>query len=732
MPSMNSETRTRDLLRPEDLDHDGASAEPSGAEGAKQGGSATADETDLEMANKRIKELGTALEVERTRNAELCKNYAADITNLSSRLALAEASVHGEEGTTGISESLKLSTHLTSHPTQGETVADSAAQFGVAKPYIPSHGGSLVSSVSKAPRRDDLALSYGPTVGSRLLVSTGPAQKPGLVPGSISKSMEPEDAYFPRQRTTLTASQVNPGFMGYLGPDYPVNYSHRYATISGPDVDQPGADALDRVVPGPAPGTPDRTAFTINQATIMNYSTILKFLGRSRSGAISKLNTLAQSMSGNLALSFVPQTPSGRSGDPAAPDTEAIFKKLKLDKVDGAETHLTQPQKDGGPPGRRQALTPGVDRPGVAAKYDALKTPVTAHDLVSSALVDRLEFVRQYLRGEAPNTPQAKQLYESIIREPAFRKAVSIIEASCVEGVLALTAQLELKEQENEALRSQLMELEGLLDSRSARPSVGSATRLDLAPELALSNAGLDGSLSASATRKSGTSRRLGHSTAPNRLAVTFQDEAALDSRSEETYKEEVKRLTDMVNDYGRDNLRLSTHEDELVRENALYKSKVYILEESFAKLSETNRVLQQRLNALPESRGPAPPTADHPSGERLIEEILRRFSEASAVLEGATRDTNGTLDLLSTVKEALQAVRLAQEGIGDGADALERGCKGLDDALRRLASASSQLGTLKDILRQSDHQSPGMSPRRPGASPSSLYAEPLFAQTNA
>lgn len=729
MLQAKSESRTRDLLRPEDLDHDGPSSEPSGAVGTKQSGSAVTDETDLDTANKRIKELGTALELERTRNAELCKNYAADITNLSSRLALAEASTRGEEGTTGISESLKLSTPLTSNPTQGGTVADSAAQFGVAEPYVPSHGGSLASSVSKAPRRDELALSYGPTVGSRLLVSTGPAQKPGLVPGSMSRSMEPDESYLPKQRTTLTASQVNPGFMGYLGPDYPVHYSHRYATISGPEAEQPEAEALDRVVPGPAPGTPDRTAFTINQATIMNYSTILKFLGRSRSGAISKLNTLAQSMGGNLALSFVPQTPSGRPGDSVAPDTEAVFKKLKIDKVDGQEARF----QEGASPGRRQALTSGVDRPGVGSlKYDVLKTPVTAHDLVNSALVDRLEFVRQYLRGEAPNTPQAKQLYESIIREPAFRKAVSIIEASCVEGVLALTAQLELKEQENEALRSQLMELEGLLDSRSARPSVGSATRLDLAPELALSNAGLDGSLSASTARKSGASRRLGHSTAPNRLAVTFQDEAALGSRSEETYKEEVKRLTDMVNDYGRDNLRLSTHEDELVRENALYKSKLYILEESFAKLSETNRVLQQRLNELPGGREPAPPAADKPSGERSLDEILRRFSEASAVLEGATRDTLGALDILNAAKEALQAVRMAQGGDGDGDGALERGCKGLDDALLRLASTSAQLEALKDILRRTDRSSPRLSPRRPGASPSSLYAEPLFTQTDA
>lgn len=75
-------------------------------------------------------------------------------------------------------------------------------------------------------------------MGDRLLLSGYFRDDPPNIAlsadNSVTGSSLANSTTVPPLGTTLTASRVNPGFMGRLGPEYPDVYDHRYATISAP------------------------------------------------------------------------------------------------------------------------------------------------------------------------------------------------------------------------------------------------------------------------------------------------------------------------------------------------------------------------------------------------------------------------------------------------------------------------------------------------------------------
>lgn len=553
-----------------------------------------------QILSDKIHQLEDDLRIEKLKNKSLCSTYTTDVAELMAQVS-----------------DLKMSSAVNNTQT-----------FLNHKP--PGASSSVMNA--SVPGLQDL----GKSVGDRLLLSgyfrDDPPNMALSVDNSAAGSSLASSTVMPPLGTTLTASRVNPGFMGRLGPEYPDIYDHRYATIGTADLDRVGAQAMDPIasmdhsfatvnpdlnksVPDPAdgptslsiPATPGPKNFlsvlSFNPAVISNHQRILSMMARSRLGAMAQLNAVTASMAENPALTstctgidaeFKMETPTGSVEGheyTLTPMTEFVNRQ----QSPGTLAHLTAKSTNNhGERYERQLKTPGPRRPNYQVRVDAmdntLKTPVAGQDLVNPALIQHLEFVRLYLSNHLEKNDNVKSLYNSIVSMPEFQSAIQIMTESCVEEALTATYLLEAKSIETEVLKSRVIELETTL-AQTLKDHLTN-TKETMYPkysheEYEANSTQINNQMGSSIT----TVSQLGPG---HEVPSTINTDRVIAG-----YESTIDSLTQMVNYSAAEALRISVDETEQRREKEAYKARLEALTSSFEKITQSNYELQQQLDAL-------------------------------------------------------------------------------------------------------------------------------------
>lgn len=551
-----------------------------------------------QILSDKICQLEDDLRIEKLKNKSLCSTYTTDVAELMAQVS-----------------DLKMSSAVNNTQT-----------------FLHQKPPGLSSSMMNAsmPGLQEL----GKSVGDRLLLSgyfrDDPQNMALSVDSSATGSSLAASTTIPHLGTTLTASRVNPGFMGRLGPEYPDIYDHRYATISAPDldkhVDKAGASIVEstgpslttvhydsnKSVPDPAdgptslsiPATPGPKSFlsvlTFNPAVISNHQRILTMMARSKLGAMAQLNTVAASMTeaATLASTYIGmdtghamETPTGHTEGhnyALTPLTDFLNRQQSPTTLANLTARSNNTRNEHHH--ERQLQTPGPRRPNYQVRMDAmgnsLKTPVLGQDLVNPALIQNLEFVRLYLSNHFEKNESVRSLYNSIVSMPEFQSALQIMTESCVEEALTVTSLLEAKSVEAEVLKSRVLELETTLAQTLKDQLVGTkeATYLKSSHWEHEDTEHNPYPVGSSVT----TISQLGHEVPlGNADKVIAGYESTIDS------------LTQMVNHSAAEALRISVDETEQRREKEAYKAKLEALTSSFEKITQSNYELQQQLDAL-------------------------------------------------------------------------------------------------------------------------------------
>ncbi|EFO64345.1 Hypothetical protein GLP15_2912 [Giardia lamblia P15] len=555
-----------------------------------------------QILSDRIYQLEDDLKVERLKNKSLCSTYTTDVAELMAQVS-----------------DLKASSAVNNTQT-----------------FLHQKPPGLSSSVMNAsmPGLQDL----GKSVGDRLLLSgyfrDDPPNMALSADNSVTGSSLANSATIPPLGTTLTASRVNPGFMGRLGPEYPDVYDHRYATISAPDLDRNSAKVdvpitdsktsaglsfamihpdLDKSVPEPTvgpvslsvPATPGPKSFlsviAFNPAVISNHQCILNMMARSKLGAMAQLNAITASMTESAALAstytgidpkLTMETPTGQiegHNYMLTPLTDFVNRQQSPTTLDHLTTRSNNIRTEHY---ERQLQTPGLRRPNYQVRIDAmsgsLKTPILGQDLVNPALIQNLEFVRLYLSNNFEKNDAAKSLYNSIVSMPEFQSAVQIMTESCVEEALTATSLLEAKSVETEVLKSRIIELEATV----AQTLKDQLTNVKETTHLKSSHWEHE-------ERGNTVVNPIGSSIT---TVSQLEHELPLVNDTDKVianYESTIDNLTQMVNYSAAEALRISVDETEQRREKEAYKAKLEALTSSFEKITKSNYELQQQLDAL-------------------------------------------------------------------------------------------------------------------------------------
>lgn len=551
-----------------------------------------------QILSDKIHQLEDDLRVEKLKNKSLCSTYTTDVAELMSQVS-----------------NLKMSSAVNNTQT-------------FLNHKLPGASSSIMNA--SVPGLQDL----GKSVGDRLLLSGYfrddlPNMALSIDNSAIDSSLA-NSTIIPPLGTTLTASRVNPGFMGRLGPEYPDSYEHRYATISAPDLDgnvpkinkqtvNPVAVTtnpdLNTSIPDPAddpaslciPATPGPKNFlsvlAFHPAVISNHKRILNMMAHSKLGAMAELNAVTASMTENPALTSTYtgmdmdlkiQTPTGTvEGHDYAltPMTEFINRQQSPSTL----AHLTEKSTNKHHEHyERQLKSPGPRRPNYQVRVDAmdstLKTPVLGQDLVNPALIQHLEFVRLYLSNQFGRTEDVKSLYNSIISMPEFQSAVQIMTESCVEEALTATRLLEAKSIETEILKSRVIELETTL-AHTLKDHLISTKEMN---HLKSSNGDYE-------TTTNQMNNHVGSSiTTISQLGLVQEGPSTINTdKMIAEYESTIDSLTQMVNYSAAEALRISVDETEQRREKEAYKARLETLTSSFEKITQSNYELQQQLDTL-------------------------------------------------------------------------------------------------------------------------------------
>lgn len=555
-----------------------------------------------QILSDKIYQLEDDLRIEKLKNKSLCSTYTTDVAELMAQVSDLKAS----------------------------SAVNNTQAFLHQKPHGLSNS---VMNASMLGLQD-----LGKSVGDRLLLSGYFRDDPPNIAlsadNSVTGSSLANSTTVPPLGTTLTASRVNPGFMGRLGPEYPDVYDHRYATISAPDhdrnsarVDVPITDSttsvgppfamvhpdLDKSVPEPTvdpvslsvPATPGPKSFlsviSFNPAVISNHQRILNMMARSKLGAMAQLNAITASMTESAALAstytgidprLTMETPTGHvegHNYTLTPLTDFVNRQQSPTTLDNLTTRSNNTRTEHY---ERQLQTPGPRRPNYQVRVDAmsssLKTPVLGQDLVNPALIQNLEFVRLYLSNNFEKNDAVKSLYNSIVSMPEFQSAVQIMTESCVEEALTATSLLEVKSVEAEVLKSRIIELEA---------TVAQTLKDQLANVKEVTH------LKSSHWEHEGRGNNAANPLESSVTTVSqLEHKAPLVSDADKviaSYESTIDNLTQMVNYSAAEALRISVDETEQRREKEAYKAKLEALTSSFEKITKSNYELQQQLDTL-------------------------------------------------------------------------------------------------------------------------------------